>query len=34
VLIELIPDQLRDPATLITDDEFFDLVRPVHCNGA
>lgn len=33
MLIELIPDQLRDPATLITDDEFFDLVRPVHCNG-
>lgn len=33
MLIDVIPEQLRDPATVLTDDEFLDAERPVHCNG-
>lgn len=32
-LIDVIPAELRDPETLLTDDEFFDLERPVHCRS-
>jgi hypothetical protein len=33
VLIDVIPEQLRRPDSLLTDDEFDDLERPVQCNG-
>jgi hypothetical protein len=33
VLTDLIPAELRDPGTLLTDNEFLDAHRPVHCNG-